>query len=36
VQRLVDMGFAAEQARAALDRNAGDENAAINDLVSSL
>mmetsp|Transcript_15250 Transcript_15250/g.22934 ORF Transcript_15250/g.22934 Transcript_15250/m.22934 type:complete len:191 (-) Transcript_15250:219-791(-) len=32
VQRLVEMGFAAEDARAALARHGGDENAAVNDL----
>jgi uncharacterized UBP type Zn finger protein len=36
LQRLMDMGFPEEQSRAALARHRGDENAAVNDLVSSL
>jgi uncharacterized UBP type Zn finger protein len=36
VQRLVDMGFPQEQVIDALGRNGGDENAAVNFLLSSL
>jgi uncharacterized UBP type Zn finger protein len=34
VRRLMEMGFPAEAARKALDDNGGDENAAINSLLS--
>ena len=36
VRRLMDMGFAEDKVRAALSDNRGDENAAVEQLLSSL
>jgi uncharacterized UBP type Zn finger protein len=36
VRNLMDMGFDESAARAALDKHGGDENAAVNELLSSM